>query len=139
MTRALVIAAVLLASSTAAADSLAEHDYILNCSGCHRMDGSGSRVVPSLHAMRELMGMPGAREYWVRVPGAAQAPLSDARLAALMNWLVTRFTGRPPAPPYTPEEIATLRSTPLRDPVAHRDTLARQNTNRIQHLESTPR
>ncbi|KPK16992.1 MAG: hypothetical protein AMJ62_02975 [Myxococcales bacterium SG8_38] len=139
MRPALVIAGVLLASSTASADSFAEHDYILNCSGCHRMDGSGSRIVPSLHAMGELVGKPGAREYWVRVPGAAQAPLSDARLAALMNWLVTRFTGRPPTPPYTPHEIATLRRTPLRDPLAHRDTLSRQNTGNIQHLESTPR
>lgn len=139
MKRALVIAVVLLASSPAVADSLAEHDYILNCSGCHRMDGSGSRIVPSLHAMRELMGTPGARQYWVRVPGAAQAPLSDARLAALMNWLVTRFTGKPPAPAYTPEEIATLRSAPLRDPIAHRDTLAPQNTSHLERLERTPR
>lgn len=120
MRTAWVLAAVLCWSATAGADSLEEHDYILNCSGCHRMDGSGSSVVPSLHAMRTLADAPGARAYWVRVPGAAQAPLTDARLAALMNWLVTRFTGAPPDPPYTAREVAKLRSQPLRDPLAHR-------------------
>lgn len=120
MRYAWLFAAVLSWSSTAWADSLEEHDYVLNCSGCHRMDGSGSSVVPSLHGMRELAGNPDARAYWVRVPGAAQAPLTDARLAALMNWLVARFAGAPPKPPYTPREVAELRSRPFRDPLAHR-------------------
>ena len=79
---------VLVVSSTTHADSYEEHDYILNCSGCHRIDGAGSRAVPSFRNMSELADKPGAREYWIRVPGAAQAPLSDERLAALMNWLL---------------------------------------------------
>ncbi len=29
----------LLAASAVRADSYEEHDYILNCAGCHRMDG----------------------------------------------------------------------------------------------------
>jgi hypothetical protein len=56
-------------------------------------------------------------------PGAARAPLSAARLAALMNWLVERFTGKPPTPTYTANEVAQLRSTPLRDPIGKRKTL----------------
>lgn len=102
------------------ADSYEEHDFILNCSGCHRMDGRGSRTVPSLLAMTELSGKPGARAYWAQVPGAAQAPLTDARLAALLNWLVKRFTGQSASPAYTEEEVKQLRSTPLRDPIARR-------------------
>jgi mono/diheme cytochrome c family protein len=113
----------LLVASTAVADSYEEHDYTLNCSGCHRMDGAGSSVVPSLTGMRELAGRPGAREYWLRVPGAAQAPLTDARLAALMNWLMKRFTGKAPMPPYTAAEVARLRRTPLRDPLAERERI----------------
>ena len=66
---------MLVAASTADAQSYEEHDYILNCSGCHRMDGTGSNVVPSFQNMHELANKPGAREYWIRVPGAAQAPL----------------------------------------------------------------
>jgi len=118
----------LLVAPPAGADSYEEHDYILNCSGCHRIDGTGSRTVPSLLAMPELDGKPGAREYWVRVPGAAQAPLSDARLAALMNWLVQRFTAEQPEPEYTAEEVGRLRSNPLRDPIGNR--------NEIQHARS---
>lgn len=111
---------VLVLATTARADSYEEHDYILNCSGCHRMDGAGSSVVPSFHGMEELAGKPGAREYWIRVPGAAQAPLSDERLAALMNWLLKRFTGKAPQPAYTPKEVNELRGKPFRDPIAER-------------------
>lgn len=116
----LLAMALLLLALPARADSYEEHDYILNCSGCHRMDGTGSKNVPSLLAMAELGGKPGARAYWAQVPGAAQAPLTDARLAALLNWLVQRFTGQSPNPPYTEEEAKRLRRTPLRDPVAQR-------------------
>jgi len=116
-------AVILLAASTVHAESFAEHDYILNCSGCHRIDGRGSRTVPSLRAMQELRGLPGAREYWVQVPGAAQAPLSDARLAAMMNWLIERFTGPRPEPAYTAEEVARLRASPLRDPLGKRNEI----------------
>ena len=123
MRLALATAALLLVGHPAAADSYEEHDYILNCSGCHRMDGSGSTVVPSLQKMPELSAKPGAREYWVQVPGAAQAPLSDARLAALMNWFVERFAGKRPKPEYTAKEVGQLRSTPLRDPVAKRSQI----------------
>jgi cytochrome c553 len=123
MNRALTVAFVLLAASTASANGYEAHDYILNCSGCHRMDGTGSNTVPSLHAMKELASKAGARAYWVQVPGAAQAPLTDTRLAALMNWLVKRFTGKPPMPRYTAEEVQKLRSSPLRDPVARRSEI----------------
>lgn len=125
MKRPLALLGFLFLAQSAHADSFSEHDYILNCSGCHRMDGSGSRTVPSLLAMRELNGKPGARAYWVQVPGAAQAPLTDARLAALMNWLVGRFAGKRPSPPYTEAEVKRLRRDPLRDPIAKRQRISR--------------
>jgi mono/diheme cytochrome c family protein len=119
------VALVLVVAATARADSYEVHDYTLNCSGCHRMDGSGSSVVPSLRDMRHLAGKPGAREYWIRVPGAAQAPLTDERLAEMMNWLIERFTGEAPKPAYTAEEVGKLRSKPLRDPIAERKRILR--------------
>jgi hypothetical protein len=115
----------LLVALPAWADSYEEHDYILNCSGCHRIDGTGSSAVPSLRAMSELAGRPGAREYWVQVPGAAQAPVADERLASLLNWLVERFVGTAPEPAYTADEVRRLRSNPLRDPLARRNELRR--------------
>lgn len=117
----------LVLASAARADAYEEHDYILSCSGCHRMDGAGSNVVPSFEGLRELADRPGAREYWIRVPGAAQAPLSNARLAGLMNWLLERFTGKAPAPPYSAEEVSRLRSKPLRDPIAERRRILAPN------------
>jgi len=123
MKLAVTVAVLLLATVSARADSYEEHDYILNCSGCHRIDGSRSSVVPALQKMPEVSGKTGAREYWVQVPGAAQAPLSDARLAALMNWLVERFAGQPPKPAYTAKEVGELRSTPLRDPIGRRQQI----------------
>lgn len=124
MKRAVTVAVLVFTASTAQADSYEQHDYILNCSGCHRMDGAGSNVVPSLLDMKALANKPGAREYWIRVPGAAQAPLTNERLAALMNWLVKRFTGKAPVPPYTANEVGTLRARPLRDPIAARQQIS---------------
>ena len=34
-----------------------------------------------------LLATPAGRAYLVRVPGVAQAPLDDERLAALLNWV----------------------------------------------------
>ena len=120
MKTSIACALALVLASTAHADSYEEHDYLLSCSGCHRIDGGGSNVVPSFQGLSELADTPGAREYWIRVPGAAQAPLSDQRLAALMNWLVKRFTGKAPEPPYAGAEVGRLRREPLRDPIARR-------------------
>jgi mono/diheme cytochrome c family protein len=125
MKATLVLSLAFLVASTASADGYEEHDYILNCSGCHRIDGTGSSAVPSLHRMKELVGEPGTRAYWVQVPGAAQAPLSNARLADLMNWLAKRFTGKAPDPPYDADEIARQRTQPLRDPLARRQEILR--------------
>ena len=115
----LVIAALLGAPPIAAAESLAPtalHDYVLSCAGCHKLDGTGSARVPSLHATGQLLARAGGRDYLLRVPGAAQAPLSDARLADLLNWVLAHFGGATPVPPFTAEEVATARTTPLRDP-----------------------
>jgi len=92
------------------------HDYVLHCAGCHRFDGSGSDRVPALDQIGTVLARDGGRQYLSRVPGAAQAPLTDARLAALLNWLVGRFAGAPPVPAYSAAEVGQLRSAPLRDP-----------------------
>ena len=109
-----------LAASSVSADAFEEHDFILNCAGCHQVSGSGSATVPSLHNMAELVSKSGARAYFIRVPGVAHAPLSSERLAALMNWVFRRFTGRPPTPRYTAKEVSELRKSPFLDPFAAR-------------------
>ena len=118
--------AIAFASGTANATPPVTEDYLLNCAGCHRMDGRGvPGVVPSLEQTRHLVGLAGGREYLARVPGVAQAPLSDARLARLLNWVIAEFghdegDARPQPAAYTAAEIAPLRRAPLRDPAAAR-------------------
>jgi hypothetical protein len=63
------------------------------------------------------LSVPGGREYLGRVPGVATAPLSNADLSELMNWMLWRFD-REHLPanyqPFTATEIGQLRSAPLR-------------------------
>lgn len=128
----LAVAAALLAVTTVQADDSStptaltrtEHDYLLSCAGCHRFDGSGSERIPSLDRSGEIVGLAGGREYLGSVPGVAQAPLDDERLAAVLNWVVAEFGGAVDVSPYTAEEMARLRSQPLRAPREARRRIA---------------
>lgn len=118
-----MLAAALLAVSpgpaaTGESLSIAQQDWMLNCQGCHRADGMGSpRGVPPLPAgLAHLLCVDGGREFLARVPGVANAPLSDAAVADVLNWMVARFA---PAPllrgfrPFTSSEVADLRRSRL--------------------------
>ena len=123
-TSLLLPTALPLAGGAQADGERAAEDYVLHCSGCHRADGRGTPgVVPSLRTLAPLLARPGAREYLARVPGVAQAPLDDARLAALLDWVLRELSGLRDAPPYTAAELASWRRTPLRDPKAARAAL----------------
>jgi hypothetical protein len=102
---------------------LVVHDYLLSCGGCHELDGSGSARVPTLRAIDRLLAFDGGRDYVLRVPGVAQAPLSDARLAALLNWLFDEFGSGAPTPRFTAAEVGAARSVPFDDPKAARAAL----------------
>ena len=117
MIRAAALAALacLLAAAASAQDPAV--DYMLQCQGCHRADGSGSPgAVPDLRAsLAPLLAAPGGREYLVRVPGAAQSPLSDTRLAAVLDWMIREFAPAAAAAEhagYRSEEVARWRSQP---------------------------
>jgi hypothetical protein len=109
----------LLAGGPAAANDAAV-DYMLHCRGCHLADGSGAAGrVPALrdHVGRFLQ-IPGGREYLIQVPGSAQAPLEDAELAAVLNWIVEAFGPADVAAAFEPfgaDEVARHRATPLVD------------------------
>ncbi len=95
-------------------------EYALNCQGCHRADGAGTpgSVPPLAGSVARFLAVPGGREYLVRVPGVAQAPLDDAMLAAVVNWMLHRFDeAHVPADfvPYAADEIGRLRASPLTD------------------------
>ncbi|MDE2562123.1 MAG: cytochrome C [Sphingomonadales bacterium] len=94
-------------------------DYIIKCQGCHRPDGSGdNHSNPPMNGfVAKFLGVPGGREFLVRVPGVATAALDDKRLTDLVNWTLYRFDAADVPPdfrPYTVEEVARLRMQPLR-------------------------
>ena len=109
----------------------AAFNYTMECQGCHAADGSGSvSSVPSLKdRVARFLAVPGGREFLVQVPGAAQAPLDDAALADVLNWMLREFGPADVAQrfaPYSAEEVARLRRKPLTEISLTRAALIRQ-------------
>jgi len=105
-------------------------DYMLYCMGCHGAEAQGvpGKVPPLAHALGDYMRTPEGRNYVLRVPGAASSVLSDAQLAAVLNWVALRFSGTQLAANvtwFTPEEVAQVRHTPLVDVLATRREVVR--------------
>ncbi len=119
----LAVAALIAAAPLAQADP--KVDYLLHCSGCHMADGTGlTSVVPTLHDVPgRLLAKPEGRSYIVRVPGVAQAPISDRKLAEVLNWILAEFSSATlpqDFKPLTVEEVARARSRLLADPLKFR-------------------
>ena len=113
-----LLVALLLPLASAAADP--HVDYMLQCQGCHLHDGGGTpgAVPPLAGSVGRFLAVPGGREFLVRVPGSSQSPLDDARLAAVLNWILVRFDPQAlPADfsPFSAEEVARIRRPPLTD------------------------
>lgn len=129
--------AVLAFATDSIAQSVAQIDYMLECQGCHLPDGSGSSQgsVPSLlDSVGRFVMVPAGRSYLVRVPGSAQSPLDDARLAAVLNWMIRNFGPAQVAAsfePFTATEVARHRSEPL----TH---VARVRSELLRQLEESP-
>ena len=120
MRRSLAGLVLLVAASRTAGAYAPNVEYALNCQGCHRADGTGTgeSVPPLVNSVARFLGVPGGRESLVQVPGVAQAPLDDATLAAVMNWMLEKFDhAHVPAGfvPYDAAEIGRLRTKPLTD------------------------
>ncbi len=101
---------------------------MLHCMGCHTPDGGGEPGrVPSLRdTLVPFAAAPAGRRFLVQVPGAAQSKLSNAELAAVLNWMVGTLSAQPPRPglrPFTATEVATYRSRPLVAVRAERERL----------------
>ncbi len=120
------LSALLLVPAVSLADNRAT--YLLHCGGCHLMDGSGTPPeVPSLRdELGRIIQVEGGRDYLVRVPGASQAPVTDAELADIINWILTEFNADTLAPDFgsfTAEEVKNARAHTLADPLKHREAL----------------
>lgn len=113
--------ALLAAWSVAAhGQNTAEVDFMLECQGCHRPGGDGwPGMVPRLNGqVSKFLHSGSGRAYLVRVPGVAQSSLSDARLAAVLNWMVRELDpAHLPADfqPYSPDEVGQWRRRIVRN------------------------
>jgi hypothetical protein len=96
----------------------ARADFAFRCKGCHGFAGEGTPGhVPRLDGFVGLFTrVEGGRDYLMRVPGVARAKLDDARLAAVLNWMLEVYGGDALAPgfePYTAAEVGSARRQPL--------------------------
>lgn len=118
----------LFAQGAATAEQPARVNYMLHCMGCHLADGSGGPPdVPDVRGeMGCLLSVEGGRQYLVQVPGASQAPISHAELAAVVNYMLETFNAETlPADyvPLTKDEVAKWRADWLPDVAAERKEL----------------
>lgn len=128
---ATAICAILVSAGAAAAAERSAHtNYVLRCTGCHGMEGAGSEQA----GIPDFRGYVGSfarseegRRYLMHVPGVTNAALSDAEVAAVMNYVMDSFAGAsrdPAAAPFTQSEVARLRAEPVADVVALRRMVA---------------
>jgi len=133
-----------LSSAEIARSFTPEVNFQLQCMGCHQRDGSGQRGrVPSLRrTLVPMSSLPQGREFVMRVPGVAQAPLSDEDIAAVLNWMVRHMSDiriTPGFKDYSADEIHRERSRPLTDVTVARMRVLRQIGNKCQESDGGPR
>jgi mono/diheme cytochrome c family protein len=115
--------------------------YLLHCAGCHQIDGHGapaSGVPTMIDTLGSYLGSEAGKAYLVQVPGARNANVSDAELAALVNWTVEAFSSKTIPTgyrPYTEDEVRRWRACPPVDIAAARLALETGSTAGIAQCE----
>lgn len=101
----------------------AERLYALNCQGCHGASGVSVAEIPTLaRRVGYFARIADGRRYLIEVPNVALSAASDADVAAIMNYVLLRFS-RAELPegfkPYTAAEVRMLRRARI-DPAMRR-------------------
>lgn len=109
-----------VAAMAATARAGPAEDYALHCMGCHGANAQGvpGKVPPLARSLAWFMTSAEGRRYVLRVPGAANSMLSDAQLAAVLNWVVAHFAADGPgiaAPGFAEQEVTAVRHSPMAD------------------------
>lgn len=134
---ALILAGALVCAAPAAHGEMkvyrgSEHDYVLYCSGCHSMDGSGHPQfgIPDFrNQVGHFLRLPEGRAFLMQVAGLLNTDLPDERRAAVTNYLITSFAGESlPGDfrPYTAEEARRYYESRPADVPATRRRLYKQ-------------
>ncbi len=99
--------------------------YMIHCMGCHLINGQG--IPPEVPQFNEdlayLAGSEDGRRYLVQVPGASQAPIDDAELAELLNWMLQKYAQTKTFTHFDENEISSHRADILADPKSERARL----------------
>lgn len=126
MRRILVCLALLLPGAPVLAGALSPHaSYILQCSGCHLLNGEGAPEagIPTFPGSVGLIaGADIGRTYMMHVPGVVSASLSDAEIAEVVNYVLDSWGDG--AAHFTAEEVTRRRAIPVGDVVAFRREVA---------------
>jgi len=125
----LLATAILGGPGEARAGESVDYLYRLHCSGCHGLDGDGSRlgrIPPFAGIVGHFAGTRRGRLYLVNVPGVANAALPDSETAELLNYVLQTWGARDldSAKHFTPEEVHDLRNVRVDDVAALRRALA---------------
>ena len=109
-------------------EALGSGSYRRNCMNCHAADGSGWDQYPGLANSARLYSASGGREYMIdlhlygltserwRAPMPPMSHLHDVEMAAVINYVITRFGdggSLPDADLLRPEDIAARRGAGL--------------------------
>ena len=123
----LVVPFTLLPSAVMAEGRGDRIEFVIHCQGCHLENGAGRP--PDVPALRDRVGyllqIPAGREYLVQVPGVSNAPVSDADLAGMLNYMVRTYAGDSMPTkfePFSEAEVQQHRGTapPAIDALRHR-------------------
>jgi hypothetical protein len=125
-----LLAAALAGGRAGSAQANPAQDYMLYCMGCHgaQAEGVPGKVPPLAHSLGRFMRTAAGRNYLLRVPGAANSALSDAQLAAVLNWLAQQYNSAELAaevPMFTAAEVTASRHAPLAAVLATRREVVR--------------
>jgi cytochrome c553 len=126
----ILIAFALAGGAIGAACANPAQDYMLFCMGCHgaQAEGVPGKVPPLAHSLGLFMRTAAGRNYLLRVPGASNSALSDAQLAAVLNWLAQQYNSEElsaDVPMFTAAEVTAVRHAPLVSVLATRREVVR--------------
>ena len=106
--------------------------YILKCSGCHGINGTGAPdagIPPFPGFIAPLARHPEGRVYIAHVPGVAASRLTDSQLVEVLNYVIEEWSGEDDlasTPRFTAEEFARLRAAPVPNVVEFRREVVAQ-------------
>lgn len=112
--------------------SSAKSLYVLKCSGCHRIDGTGAPeagIPPFPGFIAPLARNPDGRVYIAHVPGIVGSRLSNEQLVEVLNYVIDEWSGEEDTsstPRFTAEEFARLRAVPVTNVVEFRRDVVTQ-------------